>query len=326
MSRPNLFLFATKELSQDGFLAWLIQWADASNSDFDPVLHEAAQSFVRLLLDKEIDEPIETVVVGRQWEHIDIWAECNGKEALIIEDKTWTGEHSNQLARYRKTAEEHYIPRGYKLHFIYLKTGNESVHKTKAVSDQGYRVIDRAAILDCLNKYEVQNDIYKDYLMHLNSIEKETGNYFSVQAIHKSWRASEGFYLRLQMDLLPEWSDWGYVANASGGFLGFWYHWKKTTSFSEIFIQIENGDTEVKLVVKVSGTGITTLTLYQELPVIQKIGSRYGLTLTKPTRYRAGNTSTLCVVDGAFNPETFSVSSFIATLRRLEKVLDEFSL
>ncbi len=30
MSKPNLFQIATKELSQDGFFTWLIQWADST--------------------------------------------------------------------------------------------------------------------------------------------------------------------------------------------------------------------------------------------------------------------------------------------------------
>ena len=48
---PNLFSFATSELSQDAFFAWLMQWADSSYKELDESLHVVAQNFIRLLLD-----------------------------------------------------------------------------------------------------------------------------------------------------------------------------------------------------------------------------------------------------------------------------------
>lgn len=323
--QPNLFQIATKELSQDSFITWLIKWADPSNAPLNPKLNRAAQCFVRLLLNQGSDYVITSVESGRQWEHIDIWAEVNGAETIIIEDKTGTGEHSNQLARYKKLAQDYYLPKGYNLHFIYLKTGNESLSNTKSVSDQGYRVIHRKDLLDCLQTIDVENDIFREFVTSLDYIEQETAAFTSVQAIHQSWRTSEGFFLRLQNELLPEWSDWGYVANASGGFLGFWYHWLSPTDFPEMYIQIENADSEIKLVVKVAGESITIDQLYRALPEIQKIGAKYGLTLEKPRRFRAGGTSTLAIVKGAFNDSIFSIDSFLATLRKLEKVIEEYA-
>ena len=50
MAKPNLFESATSELSQDGFLTWLIKWADIENCKYNESLHEVAQSFVMLYL------------------------------------------------------------------------------------------------------------------------------------------------------------------------------------------------------------------------------------------------------------------------------------
>ncbi len=38
--KPNLFSLATKELSQDAFLAWLLQWADPKCRKCNPMLND----------------------------------------------------------------------------------------------------------------------------------------------------------------------------------------------------------------------------------------------------------------------------------------------
>lgn len=50
--KPNLFKIATGELSQDSFIAWLLEWADSKNSQYNSSLLRVAQIFVRLLLGK----------------------------------------------------------------------------------------------------------------------------------------------------------------------------------------------------------------------------------------------------------------------------------
>ena len=159
MSRPNLFKIATKELSQDGFITWLLQWADPSNLEYDAELCQSAQCFVRFLMGRDDSYVITSVEAGRQWEHIDIWAVVNETEAIIIEDKTGTGEHSDQLTRYREFALDYYSGKGVNLHCIYLKTGNESFDRMDAVKKKGYTPITRTAFLNCLEKNISHNDI-----------------------------------------------------------------------------------------------------------------------------------------------------------------------
>ena len=92
---PNLFAIATKELSQDAFLAWLLQWADPSHQQANPALSAAANDFVNQLIAKQGFAPsqITKIKAGRQWENIDVWAEVNDSHLIIIEDKTGTGQH-----------------------------------------------------------------------------------------------------------------------------------------------------------------------------------------------------------------------------------------
>ena len=95
--KPNIFNLAPKELSQDAFFTWLLMWADNDLNQNDKSLNETAKNFVRLLLGQSSDYQINKVKAGRQWNNIDIWAEVNNEYFICIEDKTYTGEHSEQL-------------------------------------------------------------------------------------------------------------------------------------------------------------------------------------------------------------------------------------
>ena len=328
LKKPNLFQIATKELSQDGFLTWLIKWADDCYSVVEPELNAVAKDFVRMLLRKTSDFDISHVEAGRQWKNIDIWAEINGNIAIIIEDKKDAGEHGDQLFRYLEIATSYYLSKGFELYPIYLKTGNYSLTQKAIIEEKGYRTICRNDILQVLSRKRIENAIVRDYVEYLKTIEEETHNYNTIERIRASWYGSEGFYLRLEQELLPEWSDWRYVSNPSGGFQGFWYHWNETEVFPEIYIQIENSDKGIILVVKVAKEdGVPCESLYGALPVIQKIAREEGLSLSKPSRYRSGVTSTLAIVDHAFPVcGTLSIELFIKTLRALERTIDRFCL
>ena len=100
--RPNIFDIATKELNQDAFITWLLQFADPKYQSANPKLNKCGKAFVSQLLKKQLtsfDGQINKVEAGRQWENIDVWAEINDKYLIVIEDKTYSSHHSNQLAR-----------------------------------------------------------------------------------------------------------------------------------------------------------------------------------------------------------------------------------
>ena len=117
---PNIFDFATSELSQDAILAWILSWADPSMRENDESLHVVAQKLVRTLLNAEDSFVINKIEVGRQWQNIDIWAEINDDVFLIIEDKTNTTIHDDQLERYRKIAQD---AQGWQRYYLHHVTG-----------------------------------------------------------------------------------------------------------------------------------------------------------------------------------------------------------
>ena len=131
--KPNIFEIATKELSQDAFITWLLKWADDSCKNLDEDLHQCGKEFVSALIKKQnpnFSEFINKVEAGRQWENIDVWAEVNDKYFIIIEDKINSSEHSDQLKRYKEIAEKWCQENNKeKPVCIYLKTGNESKKK-----------------------------------------------------------------------------------------------------------------------------------------------------------------------------------------------------
>lgn len=328
MNKPNIFRLATKELSQDGFFTWLLQWADNGHSKHDRELNETAKDFVRLLLGQADNYEINKVEAGRQWNNIDIWVEVNDEYFIGIEDKTNSGEHSEQLERYKEIATNYYKDKSHRLVFVYLKTGNESISTLNIIKEKGYSIIDRKAVLQVLNKRQVTNEIFNDFKDYLTEIENQTNLYDKLENITSVWRASEGFYIKLQ-EKIAEWTDWGYVANQMGGFLGFWYYWTGIDEIGEIYIQIENAfEYGIKLVIKIADWDQNIDTLYRVLNEIKPIAEKNGLTITKPDRYRAGRISTLAIVQNAFqadNNGNFDFDGFLTTLKQLEKTLDEYS-
>ncbi|RFP66402.1 hypothetical protein D0N36_03375 [Hymenobacter lapidiphilus] len=325
-SKPNIFSVATKELSQDGFLTWLLQWADSRVASFDESLNETAKSFVRMLLGQPASYEVTKVEAGRQWSNIDVWAEVNDEYFIAIEDKTTSGEHSQQLERYKQIAQEYYADKGFKLIFIYLKTGNESAATLQKVTEKGYAVIGRKPILAVLQERTVSNAILVDFLEYLASIENQTNSHSQFENITSDWKAAEGFYIQLQ-ERLAQWSDWRYVANQTGGFLGFWYHWAEASDYS-LYIQIENRlDGGIKLVVKIGDWDPSVDTLYSILAGLQPYAKKQELLLAKPDKFRSGSTSTLAIVKNAFpasDQGAFDIEAFLQVLAKLEMVLDEY--
>lgn len=331
--KPNIFNISTKELSQDAFLTWLLLWADTGNSDHDTKLNKCGVDFIKELIKKEIpefNEEIRTVLAERQRSHIDIWVVVNDKYLIIIEDKINTGQHSDQLSRYKNIAENwcnEQIPKYPSPVCIYLKTGNECRQSLNNVTEEGFKIYNRKEFISFLDKHEIENDIYKDFKAYLNAIEDSTNSYIKFENITSDWRACEGFYIILQENI-NEKTYWKYVSNPKGGFLCFHSHSKMVNKIGEIYFQIENAiGKEIKLVIKISNWEPSEKPLDRLLDEIKPYAEKNGLNINKPKRYSAGETSTLAIIDNAFpidNENNIDIEQFILTLNKLEQTLDEY--
>ncbi len=170
---PNLFDFATSELSQDAFICWLLAWARCKLRANDAALHQTAVLLLNWLLRMHgIDWPTEyeTLEIRRQFKGLDILVLANDDIALLIEDKTDTSMHSDQLRRYVDAVRTAYPDR--RLAPIYFKTGDQTSYQ--AVEDAGWKCFLREDLLNALaygKEKGVENDIFRDFHSRLMQME-----------------------------------------------------------------------------------------------------------------------------------------------------------
>ena len=288
---PNIFSFATSELSQDALFVWIMKWADPAFAESNPGMHKVGVKFVQLLLNKEADFEIHSINVGRQWKNIDIWAEINENILLIIEDKVETSEHSNQLERYKETALEEYGDSDIQIYCTYVKTGNEPNVILENIRAKGYNTIERSSILECIKNESDSHPLLKDYYNHLLKIESATSAFKIDHITNWDWYAWQGFYKELEKFLHK--SNWSYVANPSGGFLAMWWHFEETDDV-EIYLQFEQS----KLCFKIVADSVEdrTAVRWKYHNLLMELSSNYP-EIKRPDRFGSGTYMTIANVD-----------------------------
>lgn len=179
----NLFSFATKELSQDAIIAWLINKSCVNGTD------KTGRNFFCNLMGWETSENFEITNVIRQYKSIDVFVEIekdDGKEAIIIEDKTDTFLHDFQMLKYiGKIAEEKKFKYN-KIHFVLVKTGaipELEEDKFDFEKDLIYKIREKnnAEILDEIRKRNFA-EINASYNLRLS---KETVDEKTLNSIRK---------------------------------------------------------------------------------------------------------------------------------------------
>ena len=267
MTSPNLFDYATKELSQDAVICWLIDWAgrETTGDLEDEELRRCGLAFVKALFSTwrkwgysvDLGDSVRTEV-RRQEKGIDVLVRVDGEHVLLIEDKTKTGAHDDQLARYWRLVVEgktYFGDVGAKnLYPIYCKTGNHSLKDRQYVEDQEYAMFDRADFLKVLESYSGTNKILIDFRRHLerwqyesDSFEKwtEDGREWTKDSDERSEQSQrakhgwEGLYRVIEEKLLSIGDDaWGSLGSrVVGGYNGLWFEPKETESRFAIWIE-----------------------------------------------------------------------------------------
>ncbi|WP_417775723.1 PD-(D/E)XK nuclease family protein [Stutzerimonas xanthomarina] len=323
MTIPNLFNYATSELSQDAFICWLLAWADPACKQAEPALHECAIAFIGALFAAHGKQApaIEKVEVKRQDAHIDVLCIVNDLYLILIEDKTHTKNHSDQLETYleivsrRAESDDFIVP-------IYFKTYDQSCYK--AVLGCGYGVFSRADFLGVLTQAAergVRNAIFLDFLKHLQAIERRVNAYASkVWSANWGRQAWIGLFMRLQEELGV--GKWDYVPNQAGGFMGFWWANQGGDACMQ-HLQLENETLCFKIRVDdLSRRRALRQQWYQAFK--QKAGELGFPALKKPAYFGNGKHMTVLVdanylrFDGA---GLVDVAATVAYLRKVETVL-----
>ena len=214
--KPNIFNYATSELTNDAMICWMVDWANSKHE----IYKNLSREILRLFTDnKNLD--VESVNIKKQYKNIDILMEVNDSEVIVIEDKVNTSSHSNQLEKYKEIIDNEEAYKNYKKHYIYYKVGNECLYN--GVEQAGYTRVSREAILSIIKKYrDLENNLLNDYIYYLESIEKPSNMYKEEDDINKwCWKTWEGYYNHLQLTDVIKDGYWHYVSNPRGGLLAF---------------------------------------------------------------------------------------------------------
>ncbi len=359
MNKSNLFYYATSELSQDAFLCWL---ADCANYESDKDLQETSKQFIKMLIDKYADfieeeskkketkieqelikidkiniDDIKNVEVIRQEKNIDVLLKVNNEFIIVIEDKTNTNDHSDQLNRYKKYATETYIDSNeeeeeniencdnkVKLILIYLKTGNYSAHSSP---NSGYVVVNRENLLKVLNTYKGTNNILIDFREHMQKASEHT-NIFKNEPV-SNWNnaAWQGFYIYLQNKVRKDKGyNWIYVPNKAGGFYAMFGHIIELNGKS-LYLQFEQKHLAIKVGVpnkderKLFRERASSILLSTANDVLKDDASKP----VKPNKFGHGHYMTVAIVSNEvfFEGDMLNANSISAQLQKYEKLIDE---
>lgn len=320
MKSPNLFHYATSELSQDAMICWLLSWAAPHCQAINPRLHECGQRLLRAFLKTKgiVPDSIESIEIKKQYKNIDVLCIVNGAYAVVIEDKTGTSSHGDQLERYRKTIEsDSFHPTSIAL--IYYKTEDQSDYTKEC--DAGFTPFTRADILKELEPYADASPLLADYVEHLNAIETEIGAFRTTPIDKWEGRHWIGFYSAVKNELRE--GNWGYVANPSGGFWGFWCQWS-----GSFYVQLE----EKKLCLKIETNNEKELldSRWRFADRASEVAREMGSTFSKPARLGNGCWVTYSVYRGEYRTAgkdgCIDLAATVATIRQAGEIAKQLHL
>ena len=250
---------------------------------------------------RDYDGIVRDVEVFRQKKNIDVLVRVNGRFVLLIEDKTDSNRHSDQLARYRKAVLNDEIRElgrvsEENLTAVYFKTGNQSLAMERMIDERqsGYKVFGREDFLAVLDSYCGDNAIVADFRRRLRSVENDTQSFRTWTKDGKwSWASWQGLYRELEgrlflPDHAPRWNGWDYVANPAGGFLGFWWQPSELPATCPVYLQLER----TKLCFKLDGKKCPGKRSEVAKLWCGRITSQHER-VVKPARIRLGNAMTV---------------------------------
>lgn len=206
MSRPNIFNYATKELSQDAMICWFLECLNSEDEEY----RQLGLNFVRFIFnDNEIKEAklFNNSFPKTQYEKIDVYAEIviNGTVyPVIFEDKTNTYLHDEQMYKYCKKIKKAINTKAYKkqvndinynsgkIIYIYFKSGyaskwekydiankqnkvkeGESKSNKEAIDNVVFKEIYLENIVEFLNKQTSSDILFTDYRDHLRKLHEK---------------------------------------------------------------------------------------------------------------------------------------------------------
>ena len=203
----NIFSFATGELSQDAFICWCFNWINEPDNITTHRYRQLGLDLLAKLIDNlsernqllDVDiNSIYKIILVQQVLNIDVLAIIPQYNlAIIIEDKTSTSEHGDQIKSYRESLDgvfknekpwnaynklknafklanlniEYADIAIYNIHTVYFKTGYYFDYDWQVVhSGSVDNYLTGPMFWDILKNYEdCESDILKSYCTHLKT-------------------------------------------------------------------------------------------------------------------------------------------------------------
>ena len=241
----NIFTFATGELSQDAFICWCLNWINEPDNVTTHRYRQLGLELLAKLIDKPLNcdalskvdiQSIDKVILVQQVLNIDVLAIIpQYKLAIIIEDKIYTSEHSDQIKSYTERLQDffkntnsgnayHKLEKAFKLlggdikdadladyhiHTVYFKTGYYFDYDWQvAHSEYVHNYLTGPMLWNILKHYnDCESDILKSYCNHLKqqldwcqSVSKINGKYDDGGYYIKWERITQHGFLQVLFD------------------------------------------------------------------------------------------------------------------------------
>ncbi len=207
----NLFEYATKELSQDAFLMWFLE------SWNEPDVGEHVTRFLESVTGLSIGHGILTrLKTHAQVNHIDVTCDFwigDEQHLLIIEDKTGSSEHGNQLDRYTESIarwknESNETHKN--VYLLYYKTSYLDESEARRVKDAvGYQgkkwlIWDLKTINEFFSKVKSNSVILNQYIEHVRKIQTDLESVSDLPIREWSFRNWEGYFRKKLLERIRE--------------------------------------------------------------------------------------------------------------------------
>ncbi len=174
------------------------------------------------------------------------------KHVLLIEDKTETSTHDDQLARYWEVVTEGQTGFGEVLGEdcwpIYFKTGNQSPERRKWIEECDFRVFDRSDCLRVLNTYQGRNAVLLDFRNHLKRWQQETNTYNQwTRESEKTRLGWEGLYGYIEENLRKNAGETGPLRDMVNEYTGVEIEPSETSKNNSFAVWITNETISVRM-------------------------------------------------------------------------------
>jgi hypothetical protein len=315
---PNLFDFATSELSQDAFICWLASWANPALKG--TALHATATLFLDTLLEVAREPKVSQytcIKALKQQKGIDVLLLVNDDIAIIVEDKTNTRDHSDQLNRYR-TAVTKMFPSRHTVAAVYFKTGDQCDYRS--AEDAGYGCFLRGDFLKILRRGEalgVTNAIFTDFHRYLQGIEEAVTKFATFPL--QEWKRNQwqGFFEALRKAL----GDGAWLDVGHGGGSTPTFRWHRRDD--DKFLRLARGELAFK-VEEVDETQQESKWREWNRALMERNGA-HGIKIITPRR-QFGKRMTVAVLDGDYRQTNdgglLDFDGTVNVLQSAEKVMD----